>query len=239
MPLSSPSLQTTLKTRSTSCTAKASTSPATSPSAPWSRGATMPVPSRLPVVGNSWNDWQGEKFLDITQHSVRGLMEARVEKAARMSCDAVEPDNMSNWNQEGTGLTISRDEPVTYNKYQNRKAVTFLQFFSDFGSLFWVREHGMHVGMKNAIELLGDLSDYYDFGINESCHVWKECGAYKIPFTDKDKPVFNVECDADYGICDEANGERLDTIFKEYDLNAAMCSCANASRNVDCSDVTG
>lgn len=34
----------------------------------------------------------------------------------------------------------------------------------------------MHVGMKNAIELLGDLSDYYDFGINESCHVWNECG---------------------------------------------------------------
>ncbi|CBJ30802.1 conserved unknown protein [Ectocarpus siliculosus] len=96
----------------------------------------------------------------------------------------------------------------------------------------------MHVGMKNAIELLGDLSDYYDFGINESCHVWNECGAYKIPFLDKDKPVFNVEYDADYGICDEANEERLDTIFKEYDLNAAMCSCADSSRDVDCSDVT-
>ncbi|CAN0488116.1 unnamed protein product [Ectocarpus sp. 12 AP-2014] len=96
----------------------------------------------------------------------------------------------------------------------------------------------MHVGMKNAIELLGVLSDYYDFGINESCHVWNECGAYKIPFPDKDKPVFNVEYDADYGICDEANGERLGTIFKEYDLNAAMCSCADSSRDVDCSDVT-
>lgn len=34
----------------------------------------------------------------------------------------------------------------------------------------------MHVGLKNAIELIGDLSDYYDFGINESCHVWNECG---------------------------------------------------------------
>ncbi|CAN0201826.1 unnamed protein product, partial [Ectocarpus sp. 12 AP-2014] len=72
-----------------------------------------------------------------------------------------------------------------------------------------------------------------DFGINESCH------AYKIPFLDKDKPVFNVEYDADCGICDEANEERLDTIFKEYDLNPAMCSCADSSRDVDCSDVIG
>ncbi|CAM9572662.1 unnamed protein product, partial [Ectocarpus fasciculatus] len=174
------------------------------------------------AVGDSWDDWQGERFLDITQQSVRDLMEARVEKAARMNCDAIEPDNMSNWNQEGTGLTISRDEQVTYNKW-----------FAE-----TVRENGMHVGLKNAIELLGDLSDYYDFGINESCHVWNECGAYKIPFLDKDKPVFNVEYDADYGICDEANEERLDTIFKEYDLNAAMCSCADSSRDVDCSDVT-
>ncbi|CAM9168219.1 unnamed protein product [Ectocarpus sp. 4 AP-2014] len=141
-------------------------------------------------------------------------MEARVEKAARMNCDAIEPDNMS----EGTGLTISRDEQVTYNKW-----------FAE-----TVREHGM----QNAIVLVGDLSDYYDFGINESFHVWNECGAYKIPFLDKDKPVFNVEYDADYSICDEANEERLDTIFKEYDLNATMCSWADSSRDDDCSDVT-
>ena len=37
-------------------------------------------------------------------------------------------------------------------------------------------QNGMKVGMKNAIELLGDLSDYYDFAINEECHQWNECG---------------------------------------------------------------
>jgi len=34
----------------------------------------------------------------------------------------------------------------------------------------------MLVGMKNAIELLGDLSSYYDFAINEECWQWNECG---------------------------------------------------------------
>lgn len=33
----------------------------------------------------------------------------------------------------------------------------------------------MLVGMKNAIELLGDLSSYYDFAINEECWQWDEC----------------------------------------------------------------
>lgn len=33
----------------------------------------------------------------------------------------------------------------------------------------------MKIGMKNTIELLGDLSDYYDFAINEECHRWDEC----------------------------------------------------------------
>ena len=34
----------------------------------------------------------------------------------------------------------------------------------------------MKVGMKNAIELLGDLHEYFDFAINEECHQWNECG---------------------------------------------------------------
>lgn len=34
----------------------------------------------------------------------------------------------------------------------------------------------MKVGMKNAIELLDDLSGFYDFAINEECHEWDECG---------------------------------------------------------------
>ncbi|CAM9517248.1 unnamed protein product, partial [Scytosiphon promiscuus] len=175
------------------------------------------------VVGNSWDDWAGEKFLDVSQQSVRDIMQARVETAARMNCDAIEPDNMSNWNQGGTGLTISRDEQVSYNKW-----------FAD-----TVHANGMLVGMKNAIELIGDTHEHYDFVLNEECHQWNECGAYDIPFLEKGKPVFNVEYDVDYNLCSEANEEGLDTIFKDYDLNAAVCSCADSSRDVDCSDVTG
>lgn len=33
----------------------------------------------------------------------------------------------------------------------------------------------MLVGMKNAFELVGDMSDDYDFAISEECHEWDEC----------------------------------------------------------------
>lgn len=39
-----------------------------------------------------------------------------------------------------------------------------------------VRESGMLVGMKNAVELVGDLNDYYDFAVNTECHEQDECG---------------------------------------------------------------
>lgn len=40
-------------------------------------------------------------------------------------------------------------------------------------------ENGMKVGLKNAIELVDDLSEYFDFAINESCHQWDECDVSK------------------------------------------------------------
>lgn len=41
---------------------------------------------------------------------------------------------------------------------------------------YQVHEHGMKVGMKNAVELMDATSDLYDFAINEECHEHDECG---------------------------------------------------------------
>ncbi len=49
-------------------------------------------------------------------------------------------------------------------------------FLLSFVFLAQVHENGMLVGMKNTIELIDDLSSYYDFAINESCFQWDECG---------------------------------------------------------------
>ncbi|CAN0201753.1 unnamed protein product, partial [Ectocarpus sp. 12 AP-2014] len=185
------------------------------------------------VVRQHLEEWEAESYLDITQEAhtmqkhatalfVREVMEARVKKAASTKCDAVEPNNISNLNQENTGFTISREDQVAYNVW--------------FALL--VRENGMRVGIKDSFELVGYLNSYYDFAIVE-CHEEFECGVYTVPFLLKDKPVFNVEYSKDYGVCDESNALGIDTIFKNFELDAPLCSCADSSRDVDCDSVVG
>lgn len=38
-----------------------------------------------------------------------------------------------------------------------------------------VRAAGMRVGLKNAVELIPTVVNYFDFAINESCNEYNEC----------------------------------------------------------------
>lgn len=40
----------------------------------------------------------------------------------------------------------------------------------------------MKVALKNCVELLSALVDFFDFAINESCNVWNECDVSIQPF---------------------------------------------------------
>lgn len=46
------------------------------------------------AIGGDVYGWAGEKWLDVNNAQVREVMEARVQKAKSMKCDAIEPDNM-------------------------------------------------------------------------------------------------------------------------------------------------
>lgn len=62
----------------------------------------------------------------------------------------------------------------------------------------YARSKGMSVGIKNCIEILGDIFDDVDFAISEECVQWLNCTAY-ANFTTAPragtvgKPVFEVE----------------------------------------------
>ncbi|CAM9845596.1 unnamed protein product [Sphacelaria rigidula] len=92
----------------------------------------------------------------------------------------------------------------------------------------------MKVGLKNCIELAPILTEYFDFAVNESCFDWDEC---EDTFISKGKPVFNVEYSHDMDHCDLANELKIDSIVKNYDLEAPLCSCADRSRDVDCDSI--
>ncbi|CAN0235229.1 unnamed protein product, partial [Scytosiphon promiscuus] len=150
------------------------------------------------AIGRVTSGLANERWIDIGNLEIRDIMTGRVEKAANMSCDAVEPGNMMNYAVEGTGVSVSEVEQIEYNAWFAEE----------------VHAHGMSVGLKNAVGLVSILVDAFDFALNEECHEWNECGVYEDTFLAEGKPVFNVEYNLNTSVCEEANELGLDTIFK-------------------------
>jgi hypothetical protein len=78
--------------------------------------------------------------------------------------------------------------------------------------------NNLAIGLKNGIEMIGDLVAVVDFAVNEECHnpQWDECGAYK-PFTSAGKAVFHIEYETDN--CSDPPGVNLSTLLKPWDLD--------------------
>ena len=81
------------------------------------------------------------------------------------------------------------------------------------------------IGLKNAIDIIPDVVDVVQFAVNEQCHEYSECEAYK-PFTDANKAVFNIEYGGD--ACDSPSGVILSTLIKPEDqaLNTLGGACS-------------
>ena len=90
--------------------------------------------------------------------------------------------------------------------------------------------YGMSVGLKNDLDQLEDLVDWFDWGLNEQCAVYDECDRLAV-FTDAGKAVFNVEYVDDMvdapalgaEVC--GAGPNLDTLIKTMDLGPERFAC--------------
>lgn len=77
------------------------------------------------------------------------------------------------------------------------------------------------MGLKNALDLIPDVVDVIQFAVNEQCHEFSECDAYK-PFTEQGKAVFNIEYN---GQCDPVDGVVMMTVTKSLDLSSLGGQC--------------
>ena len=126
-------------------------------------------------IGKSLDGWEGECWLNICSTNVHEIMLDRLDLAVEKGCDGVEPDNMDGYtNQTGHGL--SEIDQLAYNRFIANEA----------------HERDLTVGLKNDGRQAEELVDYFDFELNEECHLYGECEELAI-FTDNDKPVFNAE----------------------------------------------
>jgi hypothetical protein len=163
-----------------------------------------------PFAGNM-ADWD-ERWLDIRRIDLlEPIMRGRLELAISKGCDAVEPDNMDAYtNGDETALDLTYADQLAYNIWLAGLA----------------HELGISVGLKNDVDQLADLVEYFDWAINEQCFQYDECDGYTSSFVAQDKAVFGVEYSGQASnFCPDANSMGLSWLKKNLNLQAYREGC--------------
>ncbi len=149
------------------------------------------------TLGNDMDGWAGEKWLDSSSPAIRPIMIARLELAKQKGCDGVEPDNVDGYDNN-TGFDISAYQQLSYNLFLADEA----------------HKRGLSVGLKNDLSQVKELEPYFDFAVNEQCHMYKECN-YLNQFIYNNKPVLHAEYEDIYK--NNTNGAR-DRLCQDADV---------------------
>jgi hypothetical protein len=162
--------------------------------------------------GSVLEGFADERWLDIRLENVRRIMLGRLDLAAARGCDGVEPDNVDGYDNV-TGFDLTTEDQLAYNRFLADEA----------------HERGLAVGLKNALALIPDLVERFDFSVNEQCHEFDECEAL-VPFIEAGKPVFNAEYEDRFvndsqqreAMCAAAAALGLQTLVLPLDLDDAF-----------------
>ena len=128
------------------------------------------------VVGNSYDGWAGEWWLDTRNISALApIMRKRMDECAAKGFDAIDPDNV-NGHVNNTGFPISRQDAIEYIRWLANEA----------------HARGMAFSLKNSESLVADLVADIDMMQSESCFRWGNC-ANASRLSAANKPVFAVE----------------------------------------------
>ncbi len=159
--------------------------------------------------GNILDDWPDEQWLDIRSLNVAEIMVSRLNLAVQKGCDGVEPDNMTAYKND-TGFDLTARDQLAFNKFIANES----------------HKRGLSVGLKNDLEQIPELVDYFDFHVSEQCHEFDECDTL-TPFIEAGKPVLNAEYLEKFSddpserqvLCETANNSKLSTLVLPLDLD--------------------
>jgi len=156
------------------------------------------------VKGETLSGWPDEKWLDIRRIDLLGpIMQARMDLAVQKGCDGVEPDNVDGYSNN-TGFALTPADQLNYNKWLANEA----------------HARKLSIGLKNDLDQVTDLLEYFDWALNEECFRYEECDSL-LPFIQAGKAVFGVEYDGNPKVfCPKANAEGFDFLMKDLDLKA-------------------
>jgi hypothetical protein len=161
------------------------------------------------VLGDTLDGWPDERWLDIRQISqLEPIMMARLDLAVSKGCDGVEPDNVDGYAND-SGFPLTSQDQLAYNIWLANAAHT----------------RNLSIGLKNDLDQIPDLVDYFDWALNEQCYEYDECELLR-PFTQANKAVFGVEYEGDPAeFCSYFNSLDFDWLLKELDLGPGRTAC--------------
>ncbi|MGF1850658.1 endo alpha-1,4 polygalactosaminidase [Vibrio satsumensis] len=163
----------------------------------------------LNTLGSTLDGWADERWLDIRSANVHSIMKKRLDIAKNKGCDGVEPDNMDGYTNK-SGFNLTSQDQLAYNRFIANEA----------------HKRGLAVGLKNDLDQISELVEYFDFAVNEQCFEYNECDAL-LPFINHGKPVLTAEYLDKYVnnsneravICQESRDNLFSTLILPLDLN--------------------
>ncbi|MCX4747935.1 endo alpha-1,4 polygalactosaminidase [Kitasatospora sp. NBC_01287] len=160
------------------------------------------------VLGSS-DGWKGEKWFDIRQISVlQPLLAKRFDMCKEKGFDAVEPDLLEAYSNN-SGFPVTADDQLAYNKMIAQLA----------------HQRGLAVALKNDVDQVPQLVDYFDFSVDEQCAEFQECDGL-TPFIKQGKAVLHVEYNVPNSqYCAQSKQLQLSSMEKHLNLDAWREPC--------------
>lgn len=160
------------------------------------------------VKGNS-NGWPGERWVDIRRLDVLGpIIEARLDLCKARGFDSADADNVDGYTNV-TGFPLTAADQLAFNRFVADAA----------------HARGLSIALKNDLDQIPELVDWFDWSVNEQCQQYQECDLL-LPFVQHGKAVMQIE----YSLpktkfCPQANAHDFNGIRKRLDLKAWRAVC--------------
>ena len=167
------------------------------------------------VLGNDYEGWPGEKWLDIRQIDLLApIMRARLDQCQAKEFDGVEPDNIDAYAND-TGFPLTYQDQLDYNLWLADEA----------------HARGLSIGLKNDGAQVADLLPYFDWAMTEDCFAQDWCHEV-APFVAAGKAVFAAEYTDELSVnqfrnqvCPQAGTLGFSAILKDRDLDSWQRAC--------------
>jgi len=164
------------------------------------------------ILGAALDDWPGENWVDIRSSKLRDILTARMDIAVQKGCDAVDLDNVDEY-QAPNGLGLTAADQLEFNIYLAEQA----------------HARGLSVGLKNDLDQIEQLVSYFDWSLNEQCNEYGECDMLS-PFVEAGKAVFGVEYDVQPNqFCPAMKTAQFSFLKKTLDLGADITQCCTST----------